>query len=81
MLFELLQVVKKLRFWLILYLRKIYDAVDIHTRTLLPFDINMNHYGPMLVSLLLNKFLEDFKTEISRHMPAGKRIRKIIVCF
>ena len=49
----------------ILRLRKIYDVVDIHTRKLIPFDINMDHYGPMLLSVVLNKLSEDFKIEIS----------------
>ena len=56
----------------ILYLRKIYDVVDIHTRNLIPFDINVDYYGPMLVSALLNKLSEDIKFEISQHMPPGK---------
>ena len=56
----------------ILCLRKIYDAVDVHTRTLVPFNINMDHYGTMLVSVLLNKLLKDFKIEIWRHMPADQ---------
>ena len=49
----------------ILCLRKIYDAVDIHTRTLVPFNINMDHYGTMLVSVLLNKLLEEIKKILS----------------
>ena len=49
----------------ILCVQKIYDAVDIHTKNVVPFDTNMDHYGPMLVSVLLNKLPEDFKIEIS----------------
>lgn len=53
-------------------LQKIYDDVDIHTKNVVPFDTNMDHYGPVLVSVLLNKLPEDFKIEISWHMPTGK---------
>ena len=33
----------------ILCLRKTYDAVDIHSRNLVPLDINIDNYGPMLI--------------------------------
>ena len=56
----------------ILCQRKIYDDLDMHTRSLVRFDINMDHYGPMLVPILLNKLPESFEIEILRHMPAGK---------
>ena len=57
----------------ILRLWKIYDAMDINTGNLVPFHINMDHYGPMLVSVLPSKLPENIKIEILRHMPTGKR--------
>ena len=45
----------------ILHLRNIYDAVHVQARNLVPFDINMDSYSPMLVSVLLNKLLKALK--------------------
>ena len=42
----------------ILHLRNIYDAGHVQARNFVPFDIYMDSYGPMLVSVLLNKLLK-----------------------
>lgn len=45
----------------ILHLRNIYDAGHVQARNFVPFDIYMDSYGPMLVSVLLNKLLKTLR--------------------
>ena len=53
-------------------LRNIYDSIEIHSRNLEMFDVNSEHYGPILISVIMSKLPEDFRLDISRLMPAGK---------
>ena len=52
-------------------LRDLCDMVEIHARNLQLFDVHSEHYGPVLVSLILSKIPRDISIEISRQMPDG----------
>ena len=53
-------------------LRKMLDAIETTFRNLRPHDIDSNHYGPILISVVLKKLPEAFRLELSRQMPVGK---------
>ena len=55
-------------------LRKFYDSIEIPSRNLTLFYISMEHYGPILISVIMSKLPEDFKLNIFRQMPPGKWI-------
>lgn len=56
----------------ILELTNVYDTIEIHARNLQNFDINPEHYGPILISVIMSKLPDDFRLNILRMMPAGK---------
>ena len=60
-------------------LRKFYYTIEIHSRNLTSFDISMEHYGPILISVIMRKLPEDFKLNISWQMPPGKWIFKSLL--
>ena len=53
-------------------LRKMLDAIETTSRNLRPDDIDSNHYGPILISVVMKKLPEAFRLELSRQMPVGK---------
>ena len=50
----------------------VYDDDDDDTRNLQILDVEARSYGPVLVSVIMNKLPPDFKLDITRKMPAGK---------
>ena len=54
------------------HLRNLFDKIEIHTRNLELLDVNSEHYGPILISLIMNKLPEDLRLDISRKMKPGK---------
>ena len=58
-------------------LRKLYDRVESHLRSLLSLGIDSEHYGAMLIPVILEKLPSDIRLEISRKM--GTRCWKINV--
>ena len=53
-------------------LRKILDVIKTTSRNLRPHNIDSNHYGPILISVIMKKLPEEFRLELSRQMPVGK---------
>ena len=53
-------------------LRKMLDAIETTSRNLRPYDIDSNHYGPILISVVMKKLPEAFRLELLRQMPVGK---------
>ena len=53
-------------------LRKILDVIEITSLNLRPHNIDSNHYGPILISVIMKKLPEEFRLELSRQMPVGK---------
>ena len=53
-------------------LRKMLDAIETTSRNLPPYDIDSNHYGPILISVVMKKLPEEFRLELSREMPVRK---------
>ena len=53
-------------------LRKMLDVIETTSRNLRPHDIDPNHYGPILISVIMKKLPEEFRLELSRQMPVGK---------
>ena len=63
-------------------LRSIYDTIEIHARNLENYDVNSEHYGPILISIIMNKLPDDFRLDISRLMPPGKwELKKLLDTF
>ena len=48
------------------------DVIETTSRNLRPYNIDSNHYGPMLISVINKKLPEEFRLELSRQMPVGK---------
>ena len=48
------------------------DVIETTSRNLRPHNIDSNHYGPMLISVIKKKLPEEFRLELSRQMPVGK---------
>ena len=55
-----------------LLLRKMLDVIETISRNVHPHNIDSNHYGPILISIIMKKLLEEFHLELSRQMPVGK---------
>ena len=53
-------------------LRKMLDVIKTTSRNLRPHNIDSNHYGPILISVIMKKLPEEFRLELSRQMPVGK---------
>ena len=53
-------------------LRKILDVIEGTSRNLRLHNIDSNHYGPILISVIMKKLPEEFRLELSRQMPVGK---------
>ena len=53
-------------------LRKMLDVIETISRNLRPHNIDSNHYGPILISVIMKKLPEEFRLELSRQMPVGK---------
>ena len=49
-------------------LRCLHDKIESHVRSLLSCGINSDHYGPMLIPILLEKLHNDIRLEISRKL-------------
>ena len=63
-------------------LRKMLDVIETTSRNLRPHDIDSNHYGPILISVILKKLPEEFRLELSRHMPVGNwNLAKLLKVF
>ena len=63
----------------IAFLHKFYDSTEIHSRNLTSFDINMVHYSPILISVIMSTLPEDCNLNISQQMPPGKWILKSLL--
>ena len=53
-------------------LQKILDVIETTSLNLRPHNIDSNHYGPILISVIMKKLPEEFRLELSRQMPVGK---------
>ncbi|XP_057310540.1 uncharacterized protein LOC130648504 [Hydractinia symbiolongicarpus] len=63
-------------------LRTIFDLIEVHTRNLQSLDVESKAYGPVLISIVMNKLPGDFKLDITRKMPQGTwKIGDLINCF
>ena len=63
-------------------LRKMLDVVETISRNLRPHNIDSNHYGPILISVIMKKLLAEFRLELSRQMPVGKwNLAKLLEVF
>ena len=52
--------------------RKMLDVIETTSRNLRPSDIDYNHCGPILISVIVKKLPEEFRLELSRQMLVGK---------
>ena len=52
-------------------LRKIYDKVERVSRNL-RFEVHAEHFGPILIAVLMKKLPSDLRLQVSRNMPQGK---------
>ena len=48
-------------------LRKLYDTIEIVIFS--TFDVNSEHYGPILISIIMSKLPEQLRLDISIQMP------------
>ena len=48
------------------------DAIETISRNSRTYDIDSNHYCPILSSVVMKKVLEEFRLELSRQTPFGK---------
>ena len=46
-------------------LRKLYDTVEYHVRSLNGLEINYQHFGPLLIPIILERLLNTIKLQIS----------------
>ena len=53
-------------------LRKIYDKVETVSRNLQRFEVHAEHFGPILIAVLMENLPSDFRLQVSRNMPQGK---------
>ena len=53
-------------------LRKIYDKVETVSRNLQRFEVHAEHFGPILIAVLMKKLSSDLRLQVSRNMPQGK---------
>ena len=44
--------------------------IEIHSRNLTMFDANAEHYGLILISIIVSKLPDELRLDISREMPA-----------
>jgi hypothetical protein len=49
-------------------LRNLYDRIESHVRSLFTVGITSEHYGPLLIPVVLEKIPEDIRLEISRKL-------------
>ena len=65
--------------WLLL---KILDAIETTSPNLSPYDIDSNHYGLILILVVMKKLPKEFRWELSRQMPVGKwDVAKLLKVF
>ena len=63
-------------------LRTLYETIEIHSRNLSTFDVNAEHYGPSLISIMVSKLPDELRLDISRQMPAGKwKLQRLLGIF
>ena len=63
-------------------LRKILDVIKATSRNLRLHNIDSNHYGPILISVIMKKLPEECRLELSRQMPVGKwNLAKLLEVF
>ena len=53
-------------------LRKMLDVIETSSHNLRSLNIDSNHHGPILISVIMKKLPEKFRLELSRQMPVGK---------
>ena len=53
-------------------LRKLCDVIEVHIRNLQNFQIAVANYGPILISIIVQRLPEDVNLEVARKMPDGK---------
>ena len=53
-------------------LRKIYVKVETVSRNLQLFEVHAEHFGPILIAVLMKKLPSDFRLQVTRNMPPGK---------
>ena len=51
-------------------LRNLYDQIESHVRSLQTVGIKSEHYGPLLIPIILERVAEEIKLEISRKLGA-----------
>ena len=51
------------------------DAIETAFHNLHPYDIDSNHYDPILISVVIKKLPEAFRLELSRQMPPSQHRR------
>ena len=49
-------------------LRNLHDKIESHLRSLLTLGVNSEHYGPMLMPIIVSKLPNDIRLEISRKL-------------
>ena len=63
-------------------LRKMLDAIETTSCNLHPYDINSDHYSPILISVVMKKLPEEFRLGLSRQIPVGKwNLAKLLEVF
>ena len=53
-------------------LRNLYDKVNVHLRSLSSFDVDSDHFGLMLIPVVLEKLPHDIELEMNRRMNKRK---------
>ena len=53
-------------------LRKIYDKVEAVSRNLQRFEVHAEHFGPILIAVLVENLPSDLHLQVSRNIPQGK---------
>ena len=63
-------------------LRKMLDVIETISRNLRPHNIDSNHYGPILISVIMKKLPAEFRLELARQMLVGKwNLAKLLEVF
>ena len=51
------------------------DAIETTSRNLNPYDVDFNHHGAILISVVMKKLPEPFRLEFLRKMPPNRHGR------
>ena len=50
---------------------EVYDSIEINVRSLKSLEITIEHYGPILVSIVMSKLPDDIQLLVTRSMATG----------